>query len=176
MILVYALTALSLVFAQPSVARPPEDEIGAAQEWLARAQHLSFATNREYCGYLGYTQDGQIGFTEMQRGGHDGCTPWMTDNGLALVASLHTHGAYDPDVPAEFPTSLDIDSDAREGVDGYISTPGGRLWYVDSIARVAIQICGLNCLPQDHSFRAGDDGMIRDFYSQADLRRLEDLD
>ncbi len=173
MLAALTLIALSLLLHGPTATLPPQSEHAAALQWLARAQRLSFATDREYCGYLGRTAEGEIGFTQMQRGGHDGCTPLLPDTGLKLIASMHTHGAYDPDVPAEFPTALDIASDAREGVNGYISTPGGRLWYVDGAAQVAIQLCGLGCMPQDPAFHAGDDGSIRMTYSRAQLLRLE---
>ena len=96
-----------------------------------------------------------------------------TSHDAAVLASLHTHGAYDPVVPAEFPTVLDMESDAREGVNGYVSTPGGRLWFIDSRAMVAIQICGLGCLPQDPDFHAGDDGPIARRYTHAQLVELE---
>jgi len=176
MLVILALTALSLLLSQPAATLPPAQDIAAAKAWLTRLQHLSFATNREYCGYLGYMPDGTIAFSDIVRGGHDGCTPVLSNPDLILIASLHTHGAYDPEVPAEFPTSLDISSDLREGVNGYISTPGGRLWYVDATSAVAIQLCGLRCLPQDPAFHAGDDGKLRHSYTRRQLRQIEMLD
>lgn len=176
MLVASALLALSLLLAQPAVTLPPDRDVAQAKVWLARVQRLSFATGREYCGYLGYTADGSLQFTDTVRGGHDGCTPAMPDSRITLIASLHSHGAYDPDVPAEFPTSRDMESDAREGVNGYISTPGGRLWYIDSRAMIAVQLCGLGCLPQDPDFHAGDDGNIRSRYTQRGLRALEESD
>ncbi len=173
MLTILALTVVSLLLFQPVATPPPADDLQAAQNWLSRVQHLSFATDREYCGYLGYNESGEIVFTDMVRGGHDGCTPELPETGLTLIASLHSHGAYDPDVPAEFPTSLDMESDREEGVNGYVSTPGGRLWYIDSSAMIAVQICGLRCLPQDPSFHSGDDGFIQESYSHSDLVRLE---
>lgn len=173
MVVAIVLMALSVLLYEPPVTLPPDREIELAANWLARVQHLSFATEREYCGYLGYTSDGALLITDMMRGGHDGCTPETSDKTLALVASLHSHGAYDPGVPAEFPTSRDLESDAREGVNGYISTPGGRLWYVDSTALIAVQLCGLGCLPQDPEFHAGDDGVLQSSYTLHELRALE---
>lgn len=148
-------------------------ETAAVIKRLAPLQQLSFATSFEYCGYLGRTPNGDIGFTEMIRGGHNGCTPKMPAGGLSLVASLHTHGAYDAQVPAEFPTVLDMQSDKSEGVNGYTSTPGGRLWFIDSATDEAIQLCGLGCLPQDSNFHAGDDGPIKTRYSYDELLVLE---
>lgn len=173
------LLLLTLAFAvgpAPVFRPPPKAEITLVIDRLTPLQHLSFAARYEYCGYLGLLPDGQPGFTEMLRGGHNGCTPKMPAEGLTLRASLHTHGAYDPSVPAEFPTVRDMESDRAEGVNGYISTPGGRLWYIDSRAMIAVQLCGPGCLPQDPNFHPGDDGLIAQRYFVDDLRRLEAAD
>lgn len=169
-----ALLTLALILRPlPDYTPPGPVEIHMIKTRLAPLQHLSFAARYEYCGYLGRGPDGDLAFTEMVRGGHNGCTPRMPEGGLALTASLHTHGAYSPTAPAEFPTVLDMESDRREGVNGYISTPGGRLWYIDSRAMVAVQICGLGCLPQDPHFHAGDDGVIARRYTYHQLVDLE---
>lgn len=151
----------------------PAAEIALVRQRLERVQRQSFRGDREYCGYLGRTRSGRLVVTRMRRGQRNGCTPPLPQRGLTLLASIHTHGAYARDVPAEFPTTLDIDSDAAEGVNGYIGTPGGRLWFIDSAARVAYQLCGPGCLPQDPHFHAGDDGVIKRGYRYRDLRRLE---
>lgn len=167
---------LALTFALPAPAdphRPSPEEIAAVKKRLEAVQLLSFATRLEYCGYLLETADGTRAFTDMIRGHTDGCTPPAPRDGRRAVASIHTHGAYDRDVPAEFPTVLDMESDRREGVMGYVATPGGRLWYIDSRAMVTWQICGLGCLPQDPNFHAGDDGVIAPRYSLQALRALE---
>ncbi|MFT7596846.1 MAG: hypothetical protein ACI8R4_004188 [Paracoccaceae bacterium] len=178
MILIFALMALSVSASfgvEHGAGFRPDDpaETAAVIERLTPLQQLSFATSFEYCGYLGHTPAGNIGFTEMIRGGHNGCTPKMPAGGLSLAASLHTHGAYDAQIPAEFPTVLDMQSDKAEGVNGYISTPGGRLWFINSAADEAIQLCGLGCLPQDPNFHAGDDGPIANRYSYDELLGLE---
>lgn len=160
-------------FGQDSRTDPAPDEIAAVKARLAPLQLLSFATDREYCGYLIRGRGGALGFTDMVRGGHDGCTPLIPMSHIDLVASVHTHGAYDPSVPAEFPTVLDMESDRRERVNGYVATPGGRLWHIDSRRMVAHQVCGLGCLPQDPDFRAGDDGDIAQSYTYKDLQALE---
>lgn len=140
---------------------------------LIPLQTLSFATDREYCGYLLSDLDGKLSFTDMVRGGHDGCTPQRPLIGPAVIASVHTHGAYNPSVPAEFPTTLDMESDRREGVSGYVATPGGRLWYIDSRRMVTYQLCGAGCLPQDPNFQEGDDGVIGQSYEYRQLLALE---
>jgi uncharacterized protein DUF4329 len=174
-----ALTLLALQLAGASQANfqePPADEVARVKARFAPLQHLSFATGREYCGYVGETPNGELVFTEMQRGGHSGCTPKTPLDGTTLNASIHTHGSYDHEVPAEFPTVLDMQSDAKEGVNGYIATPGGRLWYIDSRALVAVQLCGVGCLPQDPDFHPGDDGVIPKRLTIGELRGMEHPD
>ncbi|WP_425045134.1 DUF4329 domain-containing protein [Primorskyibacter sp. S87] len=176
MILALALLLTACVF-QPlgTYLPPPPEQVERVKARFAPLQQLSFAAQYEYCGYLGRAEDQTPTFTEMVRGGHDGCTPNLPKPGITPIASLHTHGSYDPDVPAEFPTVRDMESDRFEGVNGYIATPGGRLWYIDSRAMVAVQLCGLGCLPQDPEFHAGDDGEIAERYTYAELKELESV-
>lgn len=155
------------------IGLPSRSEIAAVKERFVALQQLSFAAGYEYCGYVGRTRKGALAFSRMERGGPDGCTPPLPPLGLDPVASMHTHGSYDPAVPAEFPTALDMESDRREGVDGYVATPGGRLWYIDSESMIATQLCGIGCLPRDPRFRAGDDGIIEQSYTYEDLIELE---
>lgn len=151
----------------------PAAEIALVKKHLYRTQRLSFARNREFCGYLGRNRNGRLVVTRLVQGFANGCTPRTPPRDVQLLASIHTHGAYDRDVPAEFPTTLDMESDAAEGVNGYVATPGGRLWYIDSRAMVAVQLCGLGCLPQDPGFRAGDDGVIHQSYRYDELKKIE---
>ena len=155
------------------VTRPPADEVALVKAHLRAAQAASFQRSREYCGYLVRLRNGGLQVTRLRRGNRNGCTPLAPPPGSQALASIHTHGAYHPSVPAEFPTTLDMESDAREGVNGYVATPGGRLWYIDSARQETVQLCGLGCLPQDPSFRAGDDGVIRKHYHYRDLWRIE---
>jgi hypothetical protein len=92
---------------------------------------------------------------------------------MTLLASFHTHGTYSPYYASEFPTVTDMMSDAAEDIDGYISTPGGRLWYVDTDTMTVRQLCGRGCLPQDPNYRPEDDGPLRPVFTIADLRRFE---
>lgn len=151
----------------------PSDQTALVRRALDAAQRDSFASNREFCGYLGRTGLGRLKVTAFRKGGRHGCTPDRPGRGFRPIASIHTHGAYHPDVPAEFPTTQDMDVDAAEGINGYVATPGGRLWYLDSRARVAVQVCGVGCLVMDPDFRAGDDGIIARRYTYDQLRAIE---
>ena len=152
---------------------PDPYELARVLAAFAQPQLRSFETDREYCGYLMQYRNGELGFTEMIQGGYDGCTPYLPMGDSFPIASMHTHGAYSKDVPAEFPTVLDMDSDRIENVNGYVATPGGRLWYIDSRAGTARQLCGIGCLPQDPDFRPGDDGLIAESYTYEELVKLE---
>jgi hypothetical protein len=50
-----------------------------------------------------------------------------------IVASLHTHGAFKYVMPAECPSVVDVEACESEGINGYVSTSGGRLWFVDGL-------------------------------------------
>ncbi len=151
----------------------PSDEAALVKRVLSAPQRKSFARDREYCAYLARSNSGRLKVTAFREGGRNGCSPVRPSNGFRAVASIHTHGAYDPRVPAEFPTTLDMDTDAAEGVNGYVATPGGRLWYLDTRARIAVQLCGIGCLTSDPNFRPGDDGVIRRSYTYQQLKALE---
>ena len=62
-----------------------------------------------------------------------------------------------------------MEGDADEGIDGYVATPGGRLWYLDTVDMVASQLCGIGCLPRDPKFVAGQNGEIVLSYTYDDL-------
>ncbi len=80
---------------------------------------------------------------------------------MRLVASFHTHGSYSPYYASEWPTTQDVLTDASTGIDGYIATPGGRLWHVDTDTMTVRDLCGRGCLPQDPRYVASEDGPLR---------------
>ena len=165
-----------LALASPVAAQSiqiPSDQAALVKRSLTVPQQKSFARDREFCAYLGRTSGGRLKVTSYREGGRNGCSPARPSAGFRPLASIHTHGAYDPRVPAEFPTTLDMDMDAAEGINGYVATPGGRLWYLDTRKRIAVQLCGIGCLASDPQFRAGDDGYIRRSYTYDQLRALE---
>ena len=66
-----------------------------------------------------------------------------------------------------------MEADEDEGIDGYVATPGGRLWYIDTEDMIATQICGLNCLPRDGRFVKGADGRVERSYTYEELIQRE---
>ncbi len=86
-----------------------------------------------------------------------------------ITASYHTHGAFSTSYYNEVPSVDDIEGDEAEGIDGWVATPGGRLWYIDTEDMVLSQICGIGCLPKDPRFIKGDMGHIAQSYTYFEL-------
>jgi hypothetical protein len=161
--------ALAIVTGAPVLAQDPA-EMRAAREVLMQLQPRSFAENREYCGYVGVLPDGTVSVTEVTRGRRDSCLSRADESRFVeIVASFHTHAGFDPEADSEVPSIEDIEGDMFEGVDGYVATPGGRLWYIDGQRGVATLICGLGCMGQDPNFVPGIAGPIANRYTLDDL-------
>ena len=152
-----------------AIAHAPA-EIAFIKAQLNALQPRSIAENREYCGYLGVTLDGNLAVSPAQQGDISGCTPIDPPAGLQPLASYHTHAAYSVEYDSEVPSSADLEGDMDEGVNGYISTPGGRLWFIDAGAARAIMLCGLGCVAADPRFRPDPDLPVRQSYSLAELK------
>jgi len=140
---------------------------------LRELQQRSFAANTEFCGYIGLDPAGALIATPPRQGTEATCTLPQVPAGMTLLASFHTHGTYSPYYASEFPTTTDMLSDASDDIDGYISTPGGRLWYVDSDTMTARQLCGRGCLPQDPGYDPSDDGPLLPVFTLQQLRQWE---
>ena len=149
--------------------------LDAARGTLDAIQNSSFKANREYCGLLGQNESGQIVATRPRKGRRDSCTPrnFLSDD-ITPIASYHTHGAYDPDADAEVPSLGDLEADTDEGLAyGFVSSPGGRFWVIDTARAEVRQVCGLGCLKVDPDFVAGDHGQIAARYSARELAERE---
>ncbi len=163
------LAATSMAFAQGS-----EDEAAFAKQLLSDLQPTSTRQNVELCGYIGTDGNGVLRASGPERGGADWCEPDWPDD-LEVTASYHTHAGYDPDSWSEIPSGDDMESDEAEGIDGYVSTPGGRFWYIDTEDMVTFQLCGIGCLPSDPDFRPAPEDGIQPSYTYDELvRKIED--
>lgn len=168
------MTRLLLILALaplPALAQP-RDELNVVRQVFAQIQPISTARNREYCGYLGFDGLGQLTTTAPVRGRKDECEPDAPDD-FDIVASWHTHAGFDEGAYSEVPSVTDFEADEDEGIDGYLATPGGRLWYIDTTDGVVSQVCGLGCLFQDPDFVPGVEGRIERSYTYEDLLRRE---
>ena len=151
-----------------------EEESALAKTVLSAIQPTSIAENVEYCGVIGLDEDGRLIASKPTRGEEGSCLSDEPRNIVIETASYHTHGGYSADYVNEVPSVDDIEGDMADGVDGYIATPGGRLWYNDTEAEEIFQICGLGCLPSDPLFIQGSDGTIYNSYSYSELvQKLE---
>lgn len=170
-VLVTGRTAVSR--SGPLESQPTGDELTFVTALLTDMQRSSFARNREACGYIGRDAQGRMMASRINIGDEASCYLPALPQGMRPLASVHTHGRYSPYYASEFPTVQDMTTDAEDGIDGYISTPGGRLWYVDTDTMTVRQLCGRGCLPQDPRYRPEDDGPVRNIFTLRDLQRWE---
>jgi len=155
------LAGLSLSFAASAQAEDPWDSLTfekldqVAEAALDNAQSLSLKHNREYCGYIAFDGADRLRFTAPLKGSVETCTPPDVPYSWELIASYHTHGALDPnepDVSYELPSGDDLRGDMDEGVDGYLATPGGRFWFIDTLDEVVIMLGGVGYFEPDRHF------------------------
>ena len=145
------------------------DDEALIRSVFADLNPTSIEQNVEFCGYIGFTADGELAYSQPTRGDEGSCLSDDPTNLELITASYHTHGGFFPDYSNELPSGTDMEGDEDEGIDGWVATPGGRLWYIDTTDMVTFQICGIGCLPSDPEFIAGDSGIIEQSYSYDDL-------
>ena len=143
---------LSTVPVPPRPVPQTSAEIIFARTTLTALQGPSFQENREFCGLIGIDALGNRVATPPVLGAKASCLPPADAPGLTLIASYHTHGGYTPEFETEIPSYQDLRTDIEDGIDGYVSTPGGRFWFVDARAREVRLICGPACLATDPRF------------------------
>lgn len=142
-----------------------------AVSFLNTIQARSIAERREYCGYFFVDQTGQLRATVARPGTFASCEMPVPRPGQGIYASYHTHGAYGRGFDNEVPSSIDLMSDFRFGLDGYVSTPGGRVWHVDNSTQSTRQICGLKCVISDPGFVPDTEAGMRQQFSLSDLQK-----
>ena len=91
--------------------------------------------------------------------------------GQGIVASYHTHEAYQRLYDNEVPSVFDLISYMDFGINSYVSTPGGRVWVVDFQTLTALQLCSLHCVTSDPGFVPQDEDTIRQSCSVQTLQR-----
>ena len=161
------LAAFACCLSTGAVAQS-RNEIAFMMDLFERLQPQSFAKEREYCGFLGRDVDGTLRATEPTAGDRDSC-PLVWPGDMEVIASYHTHGTFDFAYYNELPSDTDMLNDQSLGVNGWIATPGGRLWYVDSERMVTKQICGQGCLPIAPGFYKSQAGDIATGYTFDEL-------
>ena len=142
--------ATAIAIATPALAEDLSAQYLA--KFFGPIQELSIANEREYCGYFGYNDAGEVIATKPKKGLEDSCQAEPSDEMVEVIASYHTHGAFHYEADAETPSSTDLEADLDEGVDGYVATPGGRIWMNDYDTERAIMLCGRNCTVSDPDY------------------------
>ena len=166
---------MALFFAQIPHAQAA-DEIRLAKQNLLVLQAKSFQYDREYCGYLVVDARDVISGTPPTKGKEAECSADDYPEDLIAFARYHMQDAVSLDGSYELPSYIDVLGDAEEGVDSYVSTPGGQIWFIDSRAKIISVICDLACLPEDRTFIKYHDEVPDPQYSDEELRALEDDD
>jgi len=156
--------ALALILLPAALPAQSWDEMKYVVALMAEAQALSFARGVEVCGFIGYDRDGRLAHSGPDPGEYAGCLiDWPDD--ITVTASYHTHGLYDPDYVAEMPSDQDMLSDQSLAVNGWVATPGGRLWYVDSARMETRQACARYCLATAPGYSKLGEGLVAKYYS-----------
>ncbi len=157
---------------QPVLPAPATRSADAfAKAFLDGIQAESIAERREFCGFFYRDAAGQMQGTTPRRGTFASCNMPVPNRRDNIIASYHTHGAYGPQYDNEVPSATDLLSDFELGLNGYISTPGGRVWRVNHRTRDAIQVCGLGCVTRDPGFIPRDEGGVQQRYTVGTLNQ-----
>ncbi len=168
-----ALTLAILWLTSSAAVAQPASEIALIKRQFNELQKISIRQNREYCGYLVLDSQSRLSATPATRGRRDSCqADWP--EGVRVVASYHTHAAYDPDAISELPSTTDLEGDRFEGVNGYVATPGGRLWYINSATMTTRMICDVGCLTMDGRFKPSIYETVVSRYTYAELAEIQD--
>lgn len=139
--------------------------------FLDQMQARSFATGREFCGFFGRDAAGKVRATPPQMGHRERCVPGDEPDDFKPFASYHSHGAFNPAIDSEVPSAFDLVADREEGLQGYISTPGGRVWH--SAQGRARLLCGPGCIASDPAYDPASHPPIAANYTADELRRRE---
>lgn len=132
---------------------------------------LSVTLNREVCGYVLRDAAGVYSSTKVSWGGPASCASLPLIDGMTAVSSWHTHAAWGEGYDGEVPSTQDVEGDMSFGVNGWVGTPGGRLWFVDGTTGAMRQICGRGCLPVDPNFFPEEHGPVAESYTLDGLYR-----
>lgn len=175
----FALTACSAVYESPKPYLRLQPQTGAEIEYIKSVfntlQPRSFDENVEYCGYIGVDENGRFIRTDFTRGTQGSCEAELFNDTFRALASFHTHGAFSENYDSEIPSFDDLKADILEGLDGYVATPGGRLWYNNAQGKEARLICGERCLISDADYKIAPELPVDERYSLEDLESfLED--
>lgn len=140
-----------------ATARTDDPKVHAfAKNLLNDLLPRSIRERREYCGYILQDSDGKLSTTPTIAGDEASC--YLGPPGPNAIAAYHTHGSYSYEYDSEVPSARDLKFNFALNMDGYIGTPGGRFWHIDTETRRAYLLCGPSCIytdPNNASYAAG---------------------
>ena len=152
----------------PPLQSDTQDVNGFAAQVLNSLQPRSIAESREYCGLIMRAEGGGLVTSRINPGTEDSCEmPRVIGD---VVATFHTHGSFSPAYDNEVPSMSDVAGDFSQRIDGYVSTPGGRLWHVDFETRRIYLLCGPGCLRSDPNNEPKDAGFVPQSFTVPQLR------
>jgi hypothetical protein len=162
-----------LLLLWPAVAAAQsQEEVTFIRALFSDLQPVSFAKGVEHCGFLGRDASGALQATEPVAGTVASCTsPWP--EGIEVLASYHTHGDFEEGYWGELPSLADLASDRALGIDGWIATPGGRLWFNDTGRAVTKQVCSVGCLPMSRGYTKAEGDIAKGYTLPALRARME---
>jgi hypothetical protein len=166
--------SLCITLALPAgVAAQSAEEEAFARAHLEALQERSFRNGREYCGFFGRDKTGKMVAVKARPGSEDECTAYWPHPRITVFASYHTHGIWDGVSDSEVPSVQDVEGDMADGIDGYLSTPGGRFWFIDGETGVSRQLCGERCLLTDHRYNAEVEGVVPEVLTLEELKERQ---
>ncbi|MCF6327352.1 MAG: DUF4329 domain-containing protein [Devosiaceae bacterium] len=157
----------------PGAYAQDQEEINFVTNFFNQLQPKSIAENTEYCGYFGIDENDNFVATTPAKGDTDSCLANDPPENLDLFATYHTHGAYMFDADSELPSLNDLEADIDEYLDGYVATPGGRIWFNSVDRETAIMLCGRNCTVSDSEYVADTEYPVNNSYTVQQLRQRE---
>lgn len=160
-----ALLAVGLLAPAAPVRAQSAQETAFVLGLMESMNALSVRFNREVCGYVLRHPNGAYSSTKVSWGGHASCASLPVVPGMDVVSSWHTHAAWGRGYDGEVPSIQDVEGDMRMGVNGWVGTPGGRLWHVDGRTGSMRQVCGRGCLPEDPNFFPEEHGPVGETYT-----------
>lgn len=160
-----ALTTATALLMAPGAQAQDMREMEFVMGLMESMNQLSVRFNREVCGFILQDAEGNFSSTKVSWGGEASCASLPIEPGVRAVSSWHTHAAWGLGYDGEVPSIQDVEGDMRFGVNGWVATPGGRLWYVDGTTGTMSQACGRDCLPADPNFFPEEHGPVAEIYS-----------
>ena len=157
-------------FTASAATAQSESEATLVQAMFRVMNAQSIAYNREVCGHILRNPAGRLEVSKASWGGPDSCGMIPTPAGYEVVSSWHTHAAWAQGYDNEVPSLIDVEGDMSQGIDGWLATPGGRLWYINGQTGEIHQFCGPECLPSDPNSQMDARGPVNKYYTLSELR------